>query len=209
MQPNNLSNLGKKLSREEFEEKDENSEESKEESEETISAEELEIREEMKYKAEQMNKKREEIFEAKEMLKFKEKELELDEEEMSTYEKKDRIRELRKKLEANKKRLKDLYVHQLNLENCLYDEEDPDDVVNMELAKKDVEKKIYNLETENEELKNFIEVLGNQLAAERAKILAGRSKNSKERKDYEVMKEIRKREKEEEEKGEWPGEPRW
>lgn len=214
------SSLNRKLKREEFEEKPENNEEkdehsekaaesSEENDEETIDAEEMEMRKEVKKKTEEMNKKRREIFELKENLKFKEEEIELDEKEMETYEKKDRIRIIRKKIEENKKKLKDLYVHQLNLENCEYDEEDPDDVDGMWLAKEDVKKKIYNLETENEELKNFAIILAEQVTKEKAKILEGRAKIGKERKDFEVAKEIRKKEIEEEEKGEWPGEPRW
>lgn len=217
MEPTNLS---RKLKREEFDEESKNNEEkslhiekleenSEESDEETIDVEELEIRKIMESKSAEISKKRWEIFENKEMLRFKETELELDEDEMETYAKKDRIRILKKEIEKNKKKLKDLYVHQMNLENAEYDEEDPDDVNGMIIAKREVESKINKLETDNEELKNFVTVLGNQLVEERAKILAGRAKVWKERKDFEVMKEIRKKKKEDEENGNWPGEPNY
>ena len=164
-----------------------------------------EIKKSINERAHNLCKKKWEIKEEQELLRIKEEEIELDCEEMDIEANKLELKKLEKDITAKKAKLKDLYVRQLNLESYIDGEDD---------AEKEGEK--YDLEMEIECLETDIELLnsrgkGLELMIEdaRRKIMVGRAKIAKERKDIQKVKEIREREMKEEEEGKWPGEPRW
>lgn len=181
-------------------EEPEESEESEES--ETVSAGEIEANKNF-YK---IMKKKWEIKEEKELLRIKEEEIELDEEEDNIYDLKRQIKNLTRSRKDKISKVNDLYVKQLNLESVIVDGEDEENLLREKLC---VEKKIENLETEIEEMKNFIHVLENRITDVKAKIMSGRAKLARERKDINELKALRAMQIKEEEEGKWLGEPRW
>lgn len=212
-EPITLELLQKKTERKNFDEKEpEEPEPESEESEEsedsiTISLYEYNKEKEDKKLNEDYRKllrKKWEIKEEKELMRIKEEEVNIDESELDVRAQKILYKDFVHKRELLEKELKDLYVKQLN--ELVEDSEEDDEKI---LEKCDRDKRIRSLEYDIEMFKSSEKDLKSAIAEAQARILSGRAKIAKERRDIEEIKEIREREMKEDEEGKWPGEPRW
>lgn len=211
-EPISIEMLQKKTERKNFDEKEpgksepEESEES-EESEETISLYEYNKKEEDKKLNEDYRKlmrKKWEVREEKELMRLKEEEVNIDENELDVRAQKALYKDLVHKRELLEKKLKDLYVKQLN--DLVEDSEEDDEKI---AERYELDKEIRSIESDIEMSKASEKELKNEITEAQAKILSGRAKIARERKEIEEVKEVREREMKEDEEGKWPGEPRW
>lgn len=211
-EPISIEMLQRKTERKNFDEEEpgksepEESEES-EESEETISLYEYNKREEDKKLNEDYRKlmrKKWEVREEKELMRLKEEEVNIDENELDVRAQKALYKDLVHKRESLEKKLKDLYVKQLN--DLVEDSEESDEKI---AERYELDKKIRSIESDIEMSKASEKELKNEITEAQAKILSGRAKIARERKEIEEVKEVREREMKEDEEGKWPGEPRW
>lgn len=211
-EPISIEMLQRKTERKNFDEEEpgksepEESEES-EESEETISLYEYNKREEDKKLNEDYRKlmrKKWEVREEKELMRLKEEEVNIDENELDVRAQKALYKDLVHKRESLEKKLKDLYVKQLN--DLVEDSEEDDEKI---AERYELDKEIRSIESDIEMSKASEKELKNEITEAQAKILSGRAKIARERKEIEEVKEVREREMKEDEEGKWPGEPRW
>ena len=210
---------------EELEEDNEKSEnKDDDESEETIrlilekEADKMEEKEmEYKLQKEQIHKmtyakarKKWEIIEDQQLIKFKEREMKIIEANIDAEELKIELKEQAKTLEKKRRQLKDLYVKQLNAEFASEVDGESLSEKNKKISDKyDLEKVIEKLETEIEVAKVWMKKTEFKITELKEKAKKETEKLEEDKKCFKVAKELREKEMEEEEKGLWPGEPRW
>lgn len=206
-EPISIEMLQKKTERKNFDEEPEKSESEESEESETISLYEYNKKEEDKKLNEDYRKlmrKKWEVREEKELMRLKEEEVNIDENELDVRAQKALYKDLVHKRESLEKKLKDLYVKQLN--DLVEDSEEDDEKI---AERYELDKKIRSIESDIEMSKASEKELKNEITEAQAKILSGRAKIARERKEIKEVKEVREREMKEDEEGKWPGEPRW